>query len=336
MTALKLYDSTRLDAAKNCMRYYYLRHCKNWRADSVAPALAFGGAWSSSMDVMWSRHKDLYSSKASRSEVIEVSYQAFITKWTSEGFPHPDDMSPDTIDDLTPRTPMIAQEMLYHYADAREHILGSTDFELLTIEQPFIIPLDPEDPTLFYVGRMDKKFRLRNDIYGLDHKTSSLYSKSGVFQSTWLDSWAMNSQLDGYSYAGHYEHGDKFAGIWIDGALVHKSVHDGFKIVPIDKQLPQLDRWLWNTRTWVDQIEANKEVLAEREVADTPYLAAFPMNEKSCISYNSRCPYFDVCRMIGNPAKLKEPPIGFKVEKWEPLNELKLQSVLGPEAKDVA
>src|SRR5580765_8123250 len=254
MAKLRLYDSTRLDAAKKCMRYYYMRHEKHLKSEGTGPALVFGSAWGSALDVIWRRHKDLYEEKELRADVVEEAYTAWITKWTAEGFKHPDAMTIDDIDDLGARTPTNALEMLGHYINARENLFTDPSFELLTIEEPFIVPLDPNDPTLFYVGRMDKVFRYRNQVLGLDHKTTtdssgSIKSKSVTFSGTWIDSWGKNSQLDGYSFVGHQQYGASFGGIWIDGALVHKTVHDAFKLIPIDKQLPQLDKWLWNTIT---------------------------------------------------------------------------------------
>ena len=324
---LRLYDSTRLDAARNCLRYFYYRHVMHLVPEGPAgPALVFGSSWGAAMDVLWANHKDLYKTKETRNYVIDVAHKAFLEKWTVEGYPA--EPSLDELEELGARTPMTALEMLHSYVEKRENVLGDPGFELLSVEEPFAIPLDPNDATLWYVGRLDKVFRWRGSVLGSDHKTTSLYRVNGYFSSDWIDGWGMNDQVDGYSYALHLQYGDTAGGVWIDGALVHKKEHSGFKFIPIDKQMQQLDAWLWETYDWIHEIELNKAALQERAVLDTPYLAAFKKNRKSCVSVYGRCQFFDLCRMTPNPARIEGTPIGFKIKKWEPMDELKLTEEL--------
>lgn len=332
MSQLKLYDNTRIGAARSCMRYYLLRHVYHWTADSKSTPLIFGSSWHEAMDVTWARHSDLYATKAARTDVIESAHQAFINEWVANGMTHPDDMTPDDIDDLGARTPATALEMLHHYPEAREHLFKAKSFELLGIEEPFIVPLDPNDQTKFYVGRLDKRIRQGKQQHVYEHKTTTMYRISGTFSSDWIDSWSMDDQVDGYNYAMHLKYDEEAGGSYIDGALVHKKVHDGFKTIPIDKHFDQLQSWLYDTHTWIAQIERNTELYEETSQLDTPYLAAFPRNRKSCVSVYGRCQFFDYCRMNANPARTEGVPIGFKVEKWEPFEELGLEKLL-PEYK---
>lgn len=326
MKKVRLYDNTRLDGARSCMRYFYFRHVRHWTEEKKSAALGFGGGWGHALDVIWRRYRDL-KSKTTRRETIEEAYQAFVAKWVEEGFPHPDEMSPEDIDDIIPRTPMIAQEMLYNYIDERMHIFEAPSFELLHIERPFCIPMSPTDDTLFYVGRMDKEIRYQKQRIGIDHKSSSMYRKNGPFRSEWVDSWELNAQMDGYLFELRMEFpNEKNPAVWVDGALVHKTEHDGFIFIPIQHKAEHLEGWLYDTHSWIANIEANKAVVAERSATDTPYLAAFPKNTKSCLNYG-RCPYFDICASVPNPAKLKEPPLGFRYDRWSPFKEIKLQEI---------
>lgn len=330
MSKLILYDNTRLSDAKSCLRYYLLRHIYHWSPVGDRLPLTFGSGWHAMMEVVWPAHKDLYGPSNSKKDVIDAAYAAFLKVWMEEGKqPHPDDMSPDDLDAASPRTPMIALEMLYGYIDARENIFTDPSFSVLAVEAPFIVPLDPENESLWYVGRMDKEFMYRKRAYAGEHKTTALYRVNGGFSSDWVDSWSMDDQTDGYGYNMLHKYGKQSGGVWIDGALVHKKVHEFFKIIPLEKQPQQLDAWLYDTHTWIDSIEANKEVLAEREQLDTPYLAAFPRNRRSCVGKYGKCAFFDLCRAHANPAKIKDQvPLGFEVSPWQPFDQLKLEGII--------
>lgn len=313
---LRLFSHSRLDTFRACMRKGYYSYFRQWALSGAAVAPTWGSSWHCSMDVVWRNHA---ATGKARSLVIEEAYQAFITEWTKSGFSHPDDMSPDDIDNLGAKTPQIAQEMLFSYFEAREHIFLDPSFKLLDIERPFAVPLDPNDPTLFYVGKLDKVFEYQGRVRVGEHKSTGSYKVNGPFRQDYIDSFAPNSQVDGYLYALHKlcqegAYGDhnktKAGGIWIDAALTHKKIHDGFMIIPIERRMEHLDEWLWTTMTWVDMIEGNIAAAKERSSLDTPYMAAFPQNTNSCSNFGG-CGYRDFCRSYPNPAKVKEIPLGY-------------------------
>jgi hypothetical protein len=222
--------------------------------------------------------------------------------------------------DKDPRTLMTAVEMLWHYIDRRKKELAH--FKLLAFEQPFVVPLDPNNPNLFYVGKIDKEIENQRDgrIYFPEHKTSSSYRKPNSFQRSFTDSFSPNSQIDGYLYAGRMKYGRQFKAIWIDAALVHKEIHDVFTWLPVERMTAQLDAWLWETHSWIAAMQVHAE-----ETPDTkaPYMAAFPKNTGSCTNFGG-CAYLDCCKMLANPSNRADPPNGFKIEKWDPIKELKL------------
>lgn len=320
---LRLYSNSKLDTHRACMRKGYYTYSRKWVSDGKNLDTTFGSAWHAAMDVIWSRPT---AQGPERREAIDAAYQAFISEWVKRGLTHPDEMSPDDIEDAKAKTPHIAQEMLYHYYDAREHIFLDPSFKLLDVERPFAIPLDPEDDSLFYVGKIDKVFEYRGKVIGGEHKTTGAYSVAGTFRRDYIDSFSPNSQIDGYLYALHKlcaegvygEHNKGKAGeIWVDAALTHKKIHDGFKVIPISRRVEHLDEWLWTTLTWVDQIEANQAALRERSDKTSQYLVAFPQNTTACNSYRG-CVYRDFCKGGANPEKITHLPLGF-VEKRETL-----------------
>jgi hypothetical protein len=320
---ISLYDNTRISAYRNCPRYFYFGHVRNWQADRKSLPLAFGSSWHAAQDVIWRRHAE---PKDKLNDIADEAYAAFITEWVSNDLPAPENMSPDELEDMTPRTPQVAQEMIYNYLDARWTIFHDPGFELVDIEKPFAVPLDPNNPSLWYVGRLDKVFKFRGKYVVGEHKSSSAYRKDGGFRADFLDQWSPNSQIDGYLYTLRLLYGNDASAVWVDAALVHKQVHNAFRFIPVERQFAQLDAWLWETHAWIDQIEGNLEVLEERSALDTPYLAAFPKNTSSCTNYGG-CPYADICKAVPNPAKLDEPPLGYKVQRWSPVDELKLEKI---------
>lgn len=326
---LKLFDNTRINAFKTCPRYFLFAHVYHWQPAEKSAALIFGSSWHAALDVVW--HPDNVTvvargTKAERRKLVSEAATAFEAEWVKGGLPPADELSPDDLEFYAPRTPQIATEMLHGYIEQREHIFSDSSFKVLAVEQPFAVPLSPEDPTLFYVGRLDKVFEYRKEVLCAEHKTTTAYKKGGPFRADWCDSFNVSAQIDGYIFALRVEYGKRAGGVWIDGALVHKVEHSGFRFLPESRSDGHLDSWLWETHGWIDQIEGNKAAYVERAGDDTNYLAAFPRNTNSCVQYG-RCPMLDVCRVVSNPAKLEGPPLGYVVRPWSPFSVVKLEEL---------
>ncbi len=118
----------------------------------------------------------------------------------------------------------------------------------------------------------------------------------------------------------------KISGIWIDAALVHKTVHNKFRFIPIDRQFEQLDVWLHETRDWSKRIEDE----ADRQ-AGSPY-GGYPKNTGNCSMY-AGCTYRDICKFVPKPSDREGGFDGYSVKKWEPFDVLKLEQ-LGLEKED--
>jgi hypothetical protein len=140
-----------------------------------------------------------------------------------------------------------------------------------------------------------------------------------------MSSFSPNSQIEGYLYAGQLLYPDNFKGVWIDAALVHKTIHNGFRKIPINKNLEMLDAFLWEAIYWANDIDTSLKMLEECS-PDDPYMRTFPKNTESCQDYYG-CAYQSVCRFHPNPMRVEHPPEGFKVERWEPFKELELEKI---------
>jgi hypothetical protein len=181
------------------------------------------------MNVLWPL-KDPSAEKLSDLDIVDRAHAAFCAEWVKAGGPNPAEMGVDEIAQYSPRTPPVAKEMLYSYLVKRDHLFKDPTFRLLAVERPFALPLDPDDDKLWYVGRLDKVFSVRSYVYCGEHKSTTSYRTNGPFRTDFLESFSPNSQIDGYLYALRSLYGAKARAVWVDAALVHKTVHDGFTL----------------------------------------------------------------------------------------------------------
>jgi hypothetical protein len=323
----RYYDNTRVSEFRTCHRKYFYRHKMDWVSVGFSTPLLFGSAWHAAMDTIWEIGSDRDNAQNLGTEDwARRGYEAFMEEWVKGGGPEIDDIDEEWMRKLGFRNPMVALEMLYGYVDERRSLFQRDSFELISIEQPFAVPLDPNDDTLFYVGRFDKIFRVKEGIIIGEHKTTSLYSKAATFRAMFVDSFSPNSQVDGYLHAARVLYGDEVKSCWIDAALVHKTEHEGFKFIPVERQFKQLDAWLWETRAWIDEIEANQALLEDSDISDMSYMPAFAKNTSSCQDFARNCPYMDLCKMWPNPAG-RGLPDGFISEHWSPFERLGLDAI---------
>lgn len=323
----RYYDNTRISEFKSCPRKYFFRHIMDWVGIGFSSPLLFGSAWHAAMDKVWEIGGDSENAQKMGTETwANEAHKAFMSEWVEGGGPAIEDIDDDWQYKLGMRNPMVALEMLYGYIDERRSLFQRDSFELISIEQPFAVPLDPEDDTLFYVGRFDKIFRVKEGVIIGEHKTTSLYAKIGGFRNMFLDSFSPNSQVDGYLHAAHILWGNEAKSCWIDGALVHKLHHDIFKIIPIERQFTQLESWLWETRHWISEIELNWDAIKQSGIEDLDYMPAFPKNTGACQDFARNCSYIDICKMWPNPFG-KDLPGGFKDEHWSPFERLGLDTI---------
>lgn len=321
MTDLRLYDNTRLNDFRRCPRYFYYRHVRHWSPEGTALPLVFGAAWHAAQDVIWQE----LPRRRPRLEVIALAQLAFEAEWTAAGLPSPRDMSYELEKEYSPRTPANALEMIAGYVEHRAPLLEGGDVEVISIEKPLIIPLDRDDKDLYYIGKMDKIVRNRGRILGIEHKTTTLYAKQGKFRGAFLDSFSPNSQVYGYIYGLTMAYPDeKVQGVWVDAALVHKT-DEGFTFIPVEVKHAQLDMWLWETRQWIAEVEANKAALSQ-VTPDQGYMPAFPRRTIACFDYNKACPFLPICRAKPNPHFMTMPP-GFIEEVWDPVKHLNISEL---------
>ena len=321
---MKYYDNTRISDYKTCPRKYLLRHKFDLVPEGTALALCFGLAWHDAMDVVW----PMVNTKGKNpEEILSAAMARWKETWEERGLEFTPSLEKQ--DQYAPRTPMIAAEMLINYIDQRWDFIR--ECELMSVEQPFAVKLYKDDTPIRYIGRFDKIVKHpQHGLLIIEHKTTSAYAKASGFRTDYITSWSPNSQIDGYLHACHMLYGD-CKGIWIDAALVHKTVHNKFRFIPIDRQFEQLDQWLHETRDWIGRME-NEELRGKTEVSSTEQVyQGYPKNTGSCSMYGG-CVYRDLCKFNSSPSSCLDNHAGFEVKHWEPFDILHIEELgLPPE-----
>lgn len=314
------YDNTRLSDYKECPRKFFFRHIKHWRRKGIAMPLIFGLSWHEAMDVVWG-----LMGRTDDTKVHALAFERFCQEWVAQGQPMEEDANSEEIERWKMRRPSVASEMLWHYIQKVGPFIRES--EIINIERPFAVPLDPENPNLFYIGRLDKEIRRGRSVHIVEHKTTTAFSKEHGFLLDYQQSWTPNSQIDGYLHSGHMLHGDDMKSVYVDAVLVHKVHHSIQKFIPVERMLTALDDWRNATQMWVDRVENDKAVYRS---GDTE--SCFPMNTNSCHGKYGQCSYIDVCKFVAKPMQRTTPPEGFEVERWSPFETLGMQKIgLPPE-----
>lgn len=330
-TPVFLFDNSSLsDWRDRAPRYWYFKHYRGWQPEPqqdqaflIHPTVA-GNAWHAMMDVYW----------PNPSAGWEPAWARFERYWKEHmlagGLPiH--DLDPEFEKQLGAYAPAAMQATLIAYDEARRPLLNQ--IELLDCERPFVVPLDPHDPTLFYTGRKDKRFRHQNKIKLADHKTTTLYYSRPIgrphLRPYWIQGWHVDLQPRGYLHAEKLEHNLDRCSIWIDGVLLHPDSFDQC-LESIECGPAMLDAWLWSTHFQIKQlrehIQAVEELRNKDQAKDLPYLPAFP-----CYGCKGACAYRDLCLSKPNPEEWlpsEPPPEGYVEQRWAPFDVERVTKVL--------
>lgn len=296
-------DSSKLTDYITCPRMYFYTHILGWRLDKPNHDLHFGECWHRARE-----HQLLHGY-----DDIQGAYNAFITHYRTEFDVETDEM-------FLPKDPANVLHALMKFADERSNDL--LDNELLYTEISGTVPI-AENRFLHY--RMDSVLRNKenNKIFSWDHK-----STKKAFWSTWADQFHLGIQNGTYTHCLYCMYpAEKVIGIEFCGTcfvhLKRKSklrdagYHVEFQRVPAFRSQDQMNVWLWTVNSICDDLDKDMERLSYCTKNDK-VLMAFPMNPTNCTKYRG-CVFHDYCLSLGNPLqRCDEPPLGFKVEFWDP------------------
>jgi len=252
-TQLEFKDNSRLSEFKLCPRKYWFHYKQHLVPAGKRIPLDYGTAWHNAMDWLYINY---FENGKQGVELGKIAFEGFLESWTELGYPAEIPLGDET--NYKARTPGTAREMLMNYVLTRSNWLST--LKLVSVELPFAVPLNPDNPLRFYVGRLDKVVKEKGYYWVIEHKTTSLYSIKLGMQQGFTEMFDPNSQVDGYSFALKMLFGAKSMGVVIDGALVHKEHHDVFKFIPVNKGAGYSNQWLRDPNYWWDQVEQAEEL----------------------------------------------------------------------------
>lgn len=306
-------DSSKIKTAMECWRKYFFEYVLGWRSIRPNIHLIFGSAWHEAL-------AQLYLTDFSVESVKEAYYEGFLPVYR-EAFDVEDDEA------NMPKAPGRAFLALAAYAnrykdEGREYKILKHD-GVPMVEIGGTVNLS-DDRTIAF--RMDTVMEGPHGIISREHKTGS---------STWLWDlqWYLSPQVGTYSHVLYCLYPEnEVRGVTVDGTFFKKTKDDPkkdakepfrhfeFMSVPVYKSPDNMNQWLNNMLWWLDMVEWNFDTLASCSV-DDKIMKAFPMNPTGCTNW-SGCPYHDLCMAWANPLRhCEKPPIGFRVEYWNPLAE---------------
>lgn len=286
-----------------CERKFFYRHVLGWTSDAPNNHLVFGEAWHRALAF-------LYNNGFSAEACDHAFHEEFLKYYRSE--------FPEGTDELfTPKTPDNAFKMLALYTGKYMDDLEGID--VLYVEVIVSVPISP---TRLIHGRMDLIYRRHKDtLYACDdHKT-----KQGYINHQYQNQWTGSFQMNTYTHALYCLFPIELVkGLRVNVACFPKTktfnpdINRDLVRIPCWRSPTYMQNWLWLANDVFDRVEFEFERFkASKDTDDV--LMAFPQRPTACSDFFG-CPYLDFCFAWRNPLrKCEQPPSGFKVEFWNPL-----------------
>lgn len=300
-------DYSSLSTYMACPRKFLFQYMMNLKPSSTSIHLVFGSCWHYGLEETYKIIKD---NKISVIDATISSVKAFNKLWKLDGEPlwKNEDL-------IFPKSPGHAANMYKGYWE--RFLKADSERKIIAIEESFAVDLSSHHSSFpKYIGRIDLILSDKSDgIEILDHKTAkALYAVT-------TQQFEMSFQTDGYLTAGRIFY-DKIPSITYRIALCQKSKID-FHPITINKRSAAIEHFLANLIHYVGEILHNINLLEEdieycHERTDV--LKSFPRNPgQACTSFNTTCPYFDLCKLRNNPLDwMKKAPQGFIHHEWNP------------------
>lgn len=286
-------DSSKLGTLMDCPRRFFYEHVLGWRVDKFGEDfhLVFGEAWHRAIEVL--SHIGFDDEALMRAFTVFQEYYA----------QHFD------VDAEMHKNKTLANVLrgLALYSGLYKH----SGFKTLYTEVSGVVPVSDTRSIHFRLDNISEK---DGQVYVLDHKTGSTFSRS------WYDQWSTSNQMSCYTHAA-YCHFDPSTvwGVRIRGILFQqqKLAEKDLVEVPVHKTMEMMQAWLVNVNRWFDVIDQEFDKLASA-TANDDVMAAFPLNTQSCTKYFG-CPFITFCTAWANPLRrCGVPPSDFKVAHWDP------------------
>lgn len=294
-------DSSKLKDFKRCPRYFFYRHVLGWQEQNPNIHLVFGSAWHEAMEHLLLHGYDDNS--------VIAAFDKFLV-YFRKSFP------PETDGMFKGKTVDNAFTVLSQYANYPEYRRDLETHEVLFTEIAGSVAIDASR-TLFFRQDSILKDRKTGKIRSREHKTGS---------RTWMweEQWLLAGQIGTYNHVLYCLYPREMVeGVEMNGSffLNRKSPaksEDIFRRFLIRKNQGQMQVWLDAVRFYMWEIEREYKILGDCKEEDQT-LTCFPLRDNSCQDFGRMCEFHDFCLAWPNPLqKCFEPPMGFKVEFWDP------------------
>ena len=307
-------DSSKLDTSIECLRQYFFRYLLGWRPDYPEHDLYFGQAWHLAREYqLLNGYQD-----------FQGAYQVFEEYYRKEFPPEGDEL-------YKPKTPTgVLNALMEFEAQYSRDLIDNEVVEIDDVKMTEIsgtVPID-ENRTICY--RMDSVMRRLEDdkIFSWDHKTTH---EKYLLGRQWSENFHLSFQNGTYTHCLYCMFpieqvlGIEFCGVgftFLKRGSKNRPAgyHASLRRVPAFKTPEQMNTWLWAINNQMDVLDREMDRLLHCKEGDS-VLMAFPMNPKSCTNYRG-CPFHDYCLAWQNPLQYcYEPPIGFRIEFWNPMEQ---------------
>ncbi len=293
-------DSSKIEEYISCPRRYFYRYILGWTPDTTDTHLYFGTCWHLAMEHLL---------------LNGYSYESVIEAYSKFESAYRERFSEVTDAERFPKTPAVVLKALAGYVKEWHAHDSENGYKTLHTEVAGSVSITKGRKIHF---KMDSILQDKDGMFfSLEHKTGSTNNRQ------WQDKWKLSIQVGTYSHVLYCLYMKDVWGIKINGTFFKKGRGGAGEVefvrVPVRKTPDSMEDWLYTVEYWIDKIEEDMDRLSS--VSDEyTIMPAFAKNPVNCTQYFG-CPYLDFCISWANPLRyISEPPIGYKVEWWNPMS----------------
>ncbi len=288
-------DPTKISDYQCCPRRYFFLRILGWIPEEPSIHLVHGGSWHKSM-------RFLLQNKPWDKLVVLKAYQEYESEYR-KSFPNPQhdaENHPKQPGSVLKALPLYCNEFVEN--DKEEIVLHTEIGGTVLIASGSTIHF-----------KMDSILQDSRGFLSREHKTGTR------LDDKWKMKWKLSTQIGTYLHVLHclYPAGE-IAGIEINGSFWHKNDTTFFRLLE-RRRLEAMEAWRTDTMNWISSIATDTYNFQREE--DNEVLTSFRRNPEFCTQYFG-CMYHPWCSTWANPLHFAdEPPLGFKVEHWDPRRE---------------
>lgn len=294
-------DSTKIKEYQACPRRYLFERILGWSPEDPNVDLVHGSAWHKAMKFLLRNRPYVNTENIYQAACLyDLEYR--------QSFP---DRSTDNERD--PKSPNTVAQALVGYAN--EYDEADKNEKVLYAEIGGTVMLSEGGELIHF--KMDSVVQDKEGFYfSREHKTGSRLDEK------WKMRWVLSTQIGTYLHVLFCLYpAEQVKGVEVSGTFWHrKGPHIYFRHLE-RRRLEAMEAWRINTLSWVKAVQRDTELLTSVNSEKMDVLDTFRQNPETCTQYFG-CAFHSYCAAWANPLRhCDEPPLGFKVEHWDPRSE---------------